>query len=104
MTSKDDFELESEWMKKKPAKPPKERAPKETPVLPLEAMEPAEPAPVAPTPEGPRIYVVQKGDTLSQISREVYGNASRWREIYEANRDRIEDPNLIRPGWRLRIP
>lgn len=52
----------------------------------------------------PRIYVVQRGDSLSKIAKEVYGNAGRWKEIYEANRDQIQDPSLIRPGQELRIP
>jgi nucleoid-associated protein YgaU len=51
-----------------------------------------------------RTYVVQRGDSLSKIAEEVYGDAGRWREIYEANQDQIKDPNLIRPGWELRIP
>jgi LysM repeat protein len=50
------------------------------------------------------IYVVKRGDTLSGIAKSVYGNAGRWREIFEANRDIIDKPNLIRPGWKLRIP
>lgn len=54
--------------------------------------------------EGQRIYVVKKGDTLSGIALEVYGKAGRWREIFEANKDVIKNPNLIRPGWKLRIP
>jgi nucleoid-associated protein YgaU len=51
-----------------------------------------------------RIYVVKPGDTLSGIAKSVYGKAGRWREIFEANKDIIENPNLIRPGWKLRIP
>lgn len=51
-----------------------------------------------------RIYVVKPGDTLSGIAKQMYGKAARWPEIYEANKDRIKDPNLIRPGWQLRIP
>ena len=51
-----------------------------------------------------RIYVVKPGDTLSGIAQQMYGKAGRWREIYEANRDVIKKPNLIRPGWKLRIP
>ena len=51
-----------------------------------------------------RLYVVKPGDTLSGIAKQLYGKAARWPEIYEANRDRIKDPNLIRPGWKLRIP
>jgi nucleoid-associated protein YgaU len=52
----------------------------------------------------PQIHVVQPGDSLSKIAKDVYGDASRWREIFEANRDQISEPNLIRPGWKLRIP
>jgi nucleoid-associated protein YgaU len=53
---------------------------------------------------GPRIYVVQKGDTLSKIAKQFYGNTTDWRRIYEANRDRIKDPDVIQPGWKLEIP
>ena len=49
-------------------------------------------------------YVVKSGDTLSKIAKELYGDANRWREIFEANKDQIENPNLIRPGWELLIP
>lgn len=52
----------------------------------------------------PRTYTVQPGDNLSKISQEVYGDANRWREIFEANKDQIEKPSLIRPGQKLRIP
>jgi nucleoid-associated protein YgaU len=51
-----------------------------------------------------RSYVVQPGDSLSKIAKEVYGDANRWREILEANQDQIKDPSMIRPGWELRIP
>jgi LysM repeat protein len=51
-----------------------------------------------------RIYVVKRGDTLSGIAKELLGKAGRWPEIFEANKDVIENPNLIRPGWKLRIP
>lgn len=46
-------------------------------------------------------YVVVKGDSLSKIGQK-YGVS--WQEIYEANRDRVKDPDLIQPGWRLKIP
>ena len=49
-------------------------------------------------------YVVKSGDTLSKIAKELYGDSNRWREIFEANKDQIENPNLIRPGWELLIP
>jgi len=51
-----------------------------------------------------RTYTVQSGDTLSGIALSFYGDASRWPEIFEANRDRISNPNLIRVGQELRIP
>jgi nucleoid-associated protein YgaU len=49
-------------------------------------------------------YVVVEGDSLSKIALRQYGNASKWRRIYEANRDAIKDPDLIYPGQELRIP
>lgn len=51
-----------------------------------------------------RIYVVKSGDSLSKIAKEVYGEAGRWKEIYEANKDTIKNPDAIRPGQELRIP
>ncbi len=52
----------------------------------------------------PRVYVVQPGDSLSKIAKAIYGDANRWPEIFEANRDKIKDPNLIYPNQELRIP
>lgn len=49
-------------------------------------------------------YTVQKGDTLSHISKHFYGKASRWNAIFEANRDQLDDPDLIKPGQVLKIP
>ncbi len=46
-------------------------------------------------------YEVVKGDSLSKIGQR-YGVS--WQEIYEANRDQIKNPDLIQPGWRLKIP
>ena len=54
----------------------------------------------------PYSYTVREGENLWQIARywEVYGDGKMWSRIYEANRDQIEDPNLIQPGWILTIP
>ena len=49
-------------------------------------------------------HVVQKGDTLSKIAQQYYGDASLYPKICEANRDVLKDPNLIRIGQKLRIP
>lgn len=58
----------------------------------------------APEPEEVRTYTVEEGDTLWDISERFYGSGNEWRRIYEANRDRIEDPDVIQPGWELTIP
>ena len=46
-------------------------------------------------------YTVVSGDNLTKIGKK-YGVS--WKEIYEANRDQIKDPDLIQPGWKLKIP
>lgn len=51
-----------------------------------------------------QVYVVQKGDTLSRIAEEHYGDATLYTKIFEANRDVLSDPNKIKPGQKLRIP
>jgi nucleoid-associated protein YgaU len=51
-----------------------------------------------------RTYVVVKGDSLSKIAKREYGDAQEWRRIYEANRDVIQDPDMIHPGQTLRLP
>lgn len=53
------------------------------------------------TADGEEEYEVVSGDSLSKIGRK-YG--VEWKEIYEANRDKIKDPDLIQPGWKLKIP
>jgi nucleoid-associated protein YgaU len=47
---------------------------------------------------------VAEGDSLTRISLRYYGTATRWSEIYEANRDVLSGENSLRPGQRLRIP
>lgn len=49
-------------------------------------------------------YVVKQGDSLSKIAQQVYGNTDDWRKIYDANRDIIQNPDLIYPGQTLRLP
>ena len=51
-----------------------------------------------------RVYVVKSGDSLSKIAKEVLGDAGRWPEIFELNKDQIKDPNLIYPGQELKMP
>lgn len=53
----------------------------------------------------PKTYTVKSGDNLSLISKRVYGDSSKWRQIYEANKSVIgSNPNLIKPGQQLVIP
>lgn len=51
-----------------------------------------------------RRYTVRAGDSLSKISREFYGNAGDYMKIFDANRDKLSDPNQIQPGQELVIP
>ena len=45
-----------------------------------------------------------KGDTLSKISKEFYGEANKYNQIFEANKPMLSDPDKIYPGQVLRIP
>jgi len=51
-----------------------------------------------------KTYVVVEGDSLSKIAKREYGDANKWRMIYEANKDLINDPDLIYPGQALKVP
>lgn len=58
----------------------------------------------APGAEVYESYEVKPGDSLSKIAKSVYGKASDWKRIFEANRDTIKDPDKIFPGQKLKIP
>lgn len=47
-------------------------------------------------------YEVKSGDSLSKIAKNYPGVS--WQDIFEANKDQIKDPNLIKPGQKLKIP
>ena len=49
-------------------------------------------------------YTVQAGDTLSRIAAKTLGDADRWEELYEANRDTLKNPDAVVVGQSLRIP
>ena len=61
------------------------------------------PKPATPPPV-PKTYTVQAGDTLSKISKQFYGDASKYMKIFEANRDKLSNPDLIKVGQVLAIP
>ncbi len=56
-----------------------------------------------PEPEA-QYHTVVRGDTLSKIAKEFYGNAMKYPVIFEANKPMLEDPDKIYPGQVLRIP
>lgn len=58
----------------------------------------------AATQSQPRTYRVNSGDSLWAIAQEVYGDGSQWQRIYNANRDKISNPDVIHPGQELQIP
>lgn len=49
-------------------------------------------------------YTVKSDDSLSKIAKHFYGDGNKWHRIYEANRDKIKNPDLIHPGQELIIP
>ena len=51
-----------------------------------------------------RTYTVRSGDTLSKIAKEFYGNANEYNRIFEANRDKLQNPDKIQVGQQLVIP
>lgn len=51
-----------------------------------------------------KTYTVVSGDTLSGIAKKMYGNASKYPQIFEANKPMLKDPDEIYPGQVLRIP
>lgn len=53
---------------------------------------------------GARSYTIEKGDTLSAIAKRVYGKASYWQRIFDANRDTIDNPDRIFPGQVITLP
>ncbi|MGK0366634.1 MAG: nucleoid-associated protein YgaU [Saprospiraceae bacterium] len=49
-------------------------------------------------------YTVQSGDTLGKIAKEIYGDAMKYKAIFEANTDTLKNPDAIRVGQVLNIP
>ncbi|MEO6003211.1 MAG: tetratricopeptide repeat protein [Opitutus sp.] len=55
-------------------------------------------------PSGVRRHMVVKGDTLFSLAQKYYGNRSRWRDIYAANRDQLPTENSLKLGMEVKIP
>jgi nucleoid-associated protein YgaU len=86
---------------------PDNAQPAAAPVIPVIGDEPA--AASAPAAQNggnmqAQTYTVQKDDTLQKISKKVFGSYGKWYKIYEANKDKIKNPNILKPGTVLDIP
>ena len=51
-----------------------------------------------------RRYIAKPGDTLEKVARQFYGDASAWRRVHEANRERVRDPGVLKAGTELIVP
>lgn len=77
--------------------------PKEVTTKPVVVASVSTPRPAETAPK-PRTYTVVKGDTLWNIAKKNLGNGARYTEIYNLNKDKIKNPNLIYPGQVLTLP
>ena len=68
------------------------------------AAPPPAPAAPSPAPAPVRIHEVVRGDTLGALAQRYYGKASLYMKIFEANRDQLSNPDLIKVGQKLKIP
>jgi len=80
----------------KPAPKPEEK-PAAAPVQPKKVL-------IETLPGGQRVYTVVQGDTLYGISVKVYNTPRHYERIYDANQERIADPNTLQIGMKLVLP
>jgi LysM repeat protein len=50
------------------------------------------------------VYTVQSGDSLSKLAKKFLGNANRYMDIFNLNKDQLTNPDLIKVGQQLKIP
>lgn len=55
-------------------------------------------------PKEAQTYTVLKDDTLQKIAKKFYGSYGKWIKLYEANKEKLKNPNVVRPGTVLTIP
>ena len=70
----------------------------------VEKKKPVKSTPPATTKSPQRTYTVKKGDCLWNIAKQFYGNGAMYTKIYDANTNKIANPNLIYPGQVFVIP
>lgn len=88
------------------AAPQQPAAPAPAPAAPAQPA-PAQPAPAQPAPDAPQesaAVEIKRGDALWRIARQIYGRGIEYTLIFDANRNQIDDPNLIYPGQVFTIP
>ena len=61
-------------------------------------------AQVSKSASGSTEHVVKAGDTLSHLALQYYGNARKWQQIYEANKETMKNPNYIYIGQKVLVP
>jgi nucleoid-associated protein YgaU len=61
-------------------------------------------APVANRPASVKTYVIQESDTLSSIAKKYYGSSKAWYKLYQLNKDRISNPDRVKPGMEINVP
>jgi len=69
----------------------------------IKSIEDSAAEPVKEEPHG-RLYIVKHSDTLIKISIDIFGDYSRWQEIYSLNKDILKEPGLVYPGQELKLP
>ena len=88
--------------------PPSTRAPAPVPAPTRVASTTQKPPAATATPAQPaagnRRHAVQPGDTLFKIAQQYYGNRTRWRDIYAANRGVMKSETDLKVGMQLKIP
>lgn len=70
----------------------------------IATVKPSKRATKAPASSSGKTYTVVRGDCLWNIAKRFYGNGAQYTKIYNANKDKIKNPNLIYPGQVLTIP
>jgi nucleoid-associated protein YgaU len=58
----------------------------------------------APLASSGRSHTVKKGESLWKIAKAELGDANRWKDIYELNKDKLKSPEALRDGMQLRLP
>lgn len=109
--------LATEASRRRPAAPPQPARSEGTTAAPVRPIDPgtisieprprdplASERPPAAAPLQERTYRVQEGDALSRIAATLYGDASLWEALATYNRDRLPNPDRLRPGLVLRVP